>query len=96
MRPTLFGFIIINCLLGSGCYTSPDLDQIQAIVAREIEPAKIETTFKLSLGPISLPLGQLIMDWADVDEEPQEYKAELNHVEIGVHEISDLAMYKEE
>lgn len=48
------------CLLLSGCLSNPDLEEIEEVVARELEPATLETTIKLELGPGFLSLVKLL------------------------------------
>lgn len=78
-------------LATSGCIFTPDLDRVQRMVAREIEPATLRTKVKLTLGPMALSLARMVTEWADIDEEARACLADVDRVEINVQEISGLS-----
>ena len=78
-------------LVTSGCVFTPDLDKVQRMVAKEIEPATMKTQVKLNLGPVALSLTRLITRLADVEEEARGYLDHIERVEINVQEISGLS-----
>ncbi len=82
-------------LTGAGCLWTPDLDQVQRMVARQIEPATMKTEVRLSLGPGALSLARLVTVFADVDPEARSYLAHIDHVDINVQKISGLSSVKD-
>lgn len=86
------GLIVI---MGAGCLWTPDLDRVQRMVARQIEPATMKTEVKLSLGSTALSLAKLITVFADVDEEARSYLSHIDHVDINVQEISGLSSVRD-
>ena len=82
-------------LTASGCLWTPDLDQVQRMVAKQIEPATMETQVRLSLGSTALSLAKLVTVFADVDAEARSYLSHIDHVDINVQEISGLSSVKD-
>ena len=82
-------------LLVAGCLWTPDLDEVQSMVARQIEPATMKTEVKLSLGSTALSLAKLITVFADVDAEARSYLSHIDHVDINVQEISGLSSVRD-
>ena len=85
-----FGTVGLCCLLVSGCTFYPDLEEIEKIIAHELEPAKLETTLKLELGPGLLSWAKLVCNWADVEDDVRECVAEIQDVQLAVYEIHGL------
>ncbi|MCK5327894.1 MAG: DUF4252 domain-containing protein [Candidatus Latescibacteria bacterium] len=77
----------ISSLLISGCLFFPDLEGVEEIIARELEPARLETTVKLKLGPGLLSWAKLVCNWADVEEEVRGCVAEIRRVQLAVYEV---------
>ena len=84
---SVLGIAGLCCLLVFGCAFHPDLERIEKIMARELEPAKLETALKLKLGPGLLSWAKLVCNWADVEDDVRECVAEIQDVEVAVYEI---------
>ena len=81
------GVVGLCALLVFGCVFHPDLEGVEQIIARELEPARLETSVRLELGPGLASLAKLVSNWTDVEEEARECVAEIRRVELGVYKI---------
>lgn len=82
--PLLIG--LCGALL-SGCRSDPNLEDLEDILAHELEPAHMETTFKLKVGPTLLSWAKLVCNWTDEEGALHDALAEIRNVELAVYEI---------
>ena len=82
--------VVMSSLLISGCLFFPDLEGVEEIIVRELEPARLETTVKLELGPGLLSWAKLVCNWADVEEEVRGCVAEIRRVHLAVYEVHGI------
>lgn len=86
-RGALLLLIGLCGVLLSGCRSDPNLEDLEDILAHELEPAHLETTFKLKVGPTLLSWAKLACNWADEDGMPYNALAEIRNVELSVYEV---------
>ncbi len=86
----LGGLVVAGSL--AGCLRAPHLEPLRYEFARQLEGAKFQKEFEITLGPISLWFVRVASGWIK-DEDLRHYRSylrKLRRVEVGVYEVRNL------
>ena len=82
--------VILGLTLLSGCLWAPELDRIRRDIESQIPGAHFNKEIAFSLGPVTLGLARLIVNFIPETEEARPYLKYVRNVKVAIYEADNI------